>query len=789
MDNPQFPVIRPLPPQTQPANSPAVPKFDGIDLLFSDDAPTAQKVDQPVLDGQDLLFGADTEQPIDDPSKPKQGWGEWLSEQWKGKQDPNYQGVGTVYDQFTDDLRSPTATAAMLNASDDQMTDIITKQLGDRYVRREKDANGYDIIVTRGNDGSEQRGYVNVPGIDTQDLWRTFYGIPAYAAVGSKIGAATKGMGALKQGAAQAAGAFATSAAGDIAQKPLGSEQGVELGKAALVSGLAGAAPLVSVPISAAWREFVTVPSLFDKATGSLTPKGVEAAKKAGLDTADLSPDFSKRFAESFARSADIDEAATSAGVDRFGIPATKGQITKDKELLHREEAMRWGTYGETAKKMKTDFDKKQKEAIDYAAFGKSADTLNDPGVPYPKQGIGEIINPGRQSGAYKAERSSGSLGANAQDALQAAREGARKIDADLWDDGVRTLTAKTEALEMMPSIINPKIAEIPIDATNTPVAWGMRDQLTKFIRGQAPEQADTPFTSAPVKTVDQMRRRLGSAVDSAQTGQDQAAARALYDGYNDWIMESAKRELLDGDPNGAMNLAKARGFHREIKSIFEPKGRDGRLTPGAQRLKKVLDDGRADSGEAVVNALFGSQGSRSVSDGAVTALKSFKQAVDRFAPEIAEQSWNDVRLAYWARLVTDKTGETVGPQAMLTNVKSALNSQASVVNTLYTPVEQRTMREFVRALEAVTYKPPNASGSSYGVANFVKQGMNQMLSYFLGGKGGIIANVALDKLGLPDAVGRKAAARILDRSGPPKRVNLAPAASVSGAVYDRSKP
>src|SRR5690606_22617925 len=130
--------------------------------------------------------------------------------------------------------------------------------------------------------GQEQRGYVNKPGIDTQDLWRTFYGAVPYIAGGGAIAAATKGAPLALQAVTQAAGAGATSVAGDLAQEPLGSEQGIEADKALFMAAAGGAGPVLGAGGSALWRKLITEPRLFNKTTGKLTEKGAEAARQAG---------------------------------------------------------------------------------------------------------------------------------------------------------------------------------------------------------------------------------------------------------------------------------------------------------------------------------------------------------------------------------------------------------------------------------------------------------------------------------------------------------------------------
>lgn len=139
---------------------------------------------------------------------PERGLGEWLVNSVRGRQDPREAGTRTVFEQFPDDLRNPTANAAIAGADDAGMADIIQKSLGDRFVRRERDANGNPIIVTRGPDGQEQRGYVNRPGLDLQDVSRAVYGSLPYVATGGATGAALKtagvGLNALGQAGAAA---------------------------------------------------------------------------------------------------------------------------------------------------------------------------------------------------------------------------------------------------------------------------------------------------------------------------------------------------------------------------------------------------------------------------------------------------------------------------------------------------------------------------------------------------------------------------------------------------------
>lgn len=724
-------------------------------------------------------------EPQDAPQGSKtEGWGEWIANSIRGRQDPKEAATRTVFEQYPKELGNPTANAAIFGADDAGMADIIQKSLGDKFVRREKDANGYEVMVTRGPDGREQRGYVNRPGLDTQDVSRAVYGSLPYIATGGATGAALKGAGVGIQALGQAAAGMGTSIAGDVGSMAQGSEQGIDPMKAGVMGFFGAAGPVAGMAAGALWRRFVTIPGLIDKTTGQLTARGLEAAKRAGIDPNDITPDFAKSFANTLSRTGNEAQAATQAGTDRFGIPATRGQITKDPYLLTQEEGMRRRLYGESAQDIMRGFDAKQQEAIKYAALGSDGQG-SKLGTFAPQKGIGEQINPTREPGYNVYDRMPGTLGESVQQGLQKAQEGAKAAEREAWK-GATGLEDTQEALAKLPDILNAKLGGLAINERVTPAAAQMAKEVERLLSGEAPEQAAAWLKVSPSKNVDQMRRNLLSISQSAESTADKKMAAAIYDGFNDWITESAKNNLLAGDPAAAMKLVKARGFTKEVRQIFSPTDAAGKTTPAARRLAKVLDEGKADSGEAVIQALLGSQGSRGINDGTVSVLTSIRTALNRFAPkDQGTQAWNDIRLAYWTRLVTGKNGELFGPQAMLNNIRAALSSQRSVMDTLYTASEQRQIREFTRALAIVAYKPPNASGSGYSAAQFAKEGIVKFLDAFGLGK---VGSAAMHYTGLGNALNAGAAKQAVRQMARPVRPNVTPAITGMGqAIYGQS--
>ncbi|MBA2125052.1 hypothetical protein DLM45_02270 [Hyphomicrobium methylovorum] len=689
----------------------------------------------------------------------------------QGRQDQRFKDLGTVYQQFPGELEAAGGWEGFLGASDAQLGDVFEKKLGDRFIRREQDANGYDIFVTKGEDGQEQRGYLNKPGLDSEDVTRAIRGTLPYALVGGAIGAATRGAGIGIQAISQGVGAGTTSVAGDVAQIPLGSDQFVELGKAGAMTAFGAGAPVLGAAAGALWRRFVTIPGLIDRSTGQLTPKGMEVAKSAGIDTTNIEPDFAKAFSESLARSGNSAEAATEGSLSQFNIPATRGQITKDPYLLTQEEGMRRRLYGESAQDTMRGFDQRQSEAIERAAFGDDSSHF---------VGIGGRINPDRVIGGGQADRAPGVLGESVQDALQSARQGAKQQESKLWDDNVKNLAATPEALETLRPNITAALAD---ETAFTPTGEAMAKVLGEFAEGKAPVNAAGGIELKPVQTVDQMRRRLGELVEAAPDA-DKYQAGKIYDAFNDWIGDAASKSLLAGDPAAAMQLVKARAFTKEVRQIFEPRAADGTRSGAGRRIIAALDGAKADSGESVIKNLIGTPGSRDVPSGAVHALRNVKIALDRFAPQHATQAWNDIRLAYWSRLVTGKNGDLLGPTAMASNLKSALHNQASVMQTLYTEPERRQITQMLKALETVSYKPPNASGSGYTAASFAKEGILRIIDSF---GIGTPARAVLERTGIGNAWNSAAAKQAVRSTARPVRPNVAPYV-LGGAQADQHR-
>lgn len=706
----------------------------------------------------------------------------------RGKQDPAMEGVPTVYEQFSDELASPTATGAMFGASDAGMTDIIEKKLGDRVIRREKDANHYDVLVTRGPDGQEQRGYVNRPGLDTQDLWRTLYGAAPYLAGGGAVGALTKNVGRTALGniglraTAQGLTGAGVSVGGDVAAAGLGSEQGIDPTKA-LLAGSFGAAGELAAPAIQGGKNLLGLGTKYADDAGKLTKDGVEAARRGGVDPADLDEETTRAFAEALRVGRDPAEALSQVRTNRFGIKTTKGQRTKDPELLMVEKDIRFGNLGPEAKERLAALDKEQKQAITNQVRGHivpGRDGIDE------FQGLGAQIAPARMPHEQNWE----TLGQSVRGGLNDARDTLKGQERSAWD-AVPDMLPKPEAFEALPNAIGGQLGRMRVDSQLTPTAMRMDAELAAFRDGKG-IIADGPkmVAQTPIRTIDEMRRRLFDTYKSAPPGTaDAKAAKAYYEGFDDWAWDAAEKGLLNATTEDLAKMNAAREITREVKGLFKSRTAQGRSTPANRIISQVMDE--ADTPEGVISSLLGAGGPHTPPKaGVVDALRRIKAILDKAGGSTwsmaGKDTWNDIRLAYWLRLTTGKDGKTLSPTMLRKNVDQAFTSQNSVLRTLFSDVERKEMRAFSRAVGEAAYTDPNPSGTASAIRAMAKKSKGSLLKTALQTQSkrelfskhnvlmsrfySMLAQKVPNLGGGRDAIGRAAANRAVDQRLTPRR-------------------
>lgn len=681
---------------------------------------------QKPLDGMDLLFGGDgTPAPEPAPQAapaPQQGEDPsfWQApvrstvRAIRGRQDPAYKDVPEYID--TDDASGLRLGAAkLLGSGDEAYGDVIAKDIGDKLIRRERDANGYEVMVYTDKQGNEKRAYVNKPGLGGEDVNRMIAGAIPYIA-GGTAAAGFKGLNWLARTALQAGTAGTISVASDAASIPLGSEQGVDPVKAGFAAAGGALGETVATAYNAGARHLLAR-SLVNK-DGTLTAKGIEAAKKAGVDPADIQGEIARTFATTYAKNPDAARAAINTSTAEFNIPVTAGQRSKSIPQLLDEKAMRYGGHGEKARQVITEFDRQQRGAIERAVLG--ATDFGADGKPVPT-GIGQKLQPNRYN-PRPAE-----MGQGIREGVEAAKAGEKAVEKAAWEK-VSDLVAKPGAFDDMPDAIAGQLGPLRPSPEVTPTAWKMAQELDAYMTGKGlTEGAPSVLKQTAIRTVDEMRRALGAMMKGTANATDRRAAKAIYDGFNDWIDAAASKAMLSGTPEAAAALRTARGVSKEVKDILAPKATGGKPSAGA-RILESLDD--VDSAEGILTKILGSGTGTAPKDGTVTALTSLKQLlVDRPAARGAKNAaqlndaWNDIRLSYWLRTVTDGKGNVLATAEGIKNaIDKAFQNQLTVLRVLYSPAELREMQRLKRALDTAAWKDPNASGSATAGMTYMRQ-------------------------------------------------------------------
>jgi hypothetical protein len=544
------------------------------------------------------------------------------------------------------------------------------------------------------------------------------------------------GMGAASAGVISGA----DTATGDVLQGKGGVDTALDTARAAAIGAPLGAAgvgvgSLASIPVNAISRALMRgsnplVDYLPNAATSvkeaMLTPEGENTARALGLDPAKMSPWQREQFA--FAQNP-AEAADAFKNENEFGIRSTLGQRTKDPQQLHAEEQMRRGLMGPQAKDIMSTFDKEQGEAVRTAA----------------RQQIPGEIAPAMDTADMQT------LGGEVQSSMRSAHQTAKNKVSSAWDQ-IGPIYASPEAKGELPQYIQGSVdnAGVAIDPQLTPAAHKMLTTLEDYSNnvasrspykilgekfgtsgGAAPDSLtpearsvfanfDLPPEPSPTADlrpahVDEMRRKLLALSNSGSTPADSLAARHIYNGFNEWAndLPTMANPLTQGDPGDLAKIASAREITKDVKSLFEPTKMGSKsLTPAGKILANAYGPGSTP--ESVITSFVGTGPKQTVNDAQVQALKQAKQIFG--ADPKYKDAWDSLRLAYWTKLTSNTTGKLTTPGYISNRIETAFNNQKSVLDALYSPAELAKMRNYQAALDTITFKPPNASGSSYGM-------------------------------------------------------------------------
>jgi hypothetical protein len=175
------------------------------------------------------------------------------------------------------------------------------------------------------------------------------------------------------------------------------------------------------------------------------------------------------------------------------------------------------------------------------------------------------------------------------------------------------------------------------------------------------------------------------------------------------------------------------------------------------------------------VSGLFGASVSSTPKAGTVGALRKLKRV---FRNDPAR--WDQVRGAYFLKMITGKDGNLLTPGRMKNEMNKAFENQGSVIDTLFTDADKAFMRRFQKAVEAAVYRDPNPSGTSYALEAMRRKRQRNVLDYLLRARGRsatfqgeaaeatmwhTIARIIPDIFNLQDAASRSMARRAIGQT------------------------
>lgn len=605
--------------------------------------------------------------------------------------------------------------AKMAAPMDNAYLDIIRKQLGNRFLGVQKDANGADVITYRGADGRQKQAYLNKPGLDYRDIDRGLTSALPYAAAGNVV--AKLGGPLWAQGAAQIVGQGATSVAQDYAAGRMGSEQGTDLWKAGFAAAGGGIGTFAVPALKAIMGGKKPVDPKWVKPNGDLTDyaKRKLTTDYPGIDTFALGKRGNRSFGRKANAAYDPTEAYFQTQTEAFGIPTSRYQRSRLQHEGLIEKDLRAATFGTIPQKRMLDFDKHQKQRISEVVRGSEhtpAPSLGPNATPDPAtHGFAATLAPHRVFMDQNREL----LGDGIQRGFHEAKNQLKGRENLAWAQ-TQNIAPRAGGASNIGQFVAKSLGDHIVDEKVTPTAAQMAKDIINFRDGQAINTDIAELTGQQaVRYVDQMRRRLLGFMRGAQPGEDKAAAAKIYGGFKEWIEHAAENHMLTGRATDAMNLRNAISTTKQVQGLLKPL-KNGKRTSVTRILEKVEN---SESGAEVLTALLGSSSSKGeFHRGGVRALQQYKRIVLQNAGPLGVRAWNDVRLAHWIKNVTGKDGLTLSPGYIRNNIRAMLHNQAAVAKTLYSPREIAEMRKLAAALDVVAAPDPNPSGSGTAVRN-----------------------------------------------------------------------
>lgn len=374
---------------------------------------------------------------------------------------------------------------------------------------------------------------------------------------------------------------------------------------------------------------------------------------------------------------------ASALAGSEFGFKLTQGQKTGNPLFLRREEMLRASGGDTMASRAARNVQQAQEQNLTQQA-----------------QGIQNWLA-GGNSPSSPAEAAQAVMGSVKQQAtnlrgqIDNAYDAARSKDATVPLSHVGSLTDR----------ISGALQNIAVDPVLTP-------RTTRALDILGNDMSNAVASGGPglsMKTVETSRQKIMSAMDGA-TGSDLRALKNVKNAYDDWVTDAFDNALVTGDPNALASMQQARALRAQYGARFQPQNPNDQ---GGKIVQKLLDDNATP--DQMAQTIFGAgQLAPSASASVVTKLKN--------ALGDDQDAWNAVRSAFINKAVTNRAGETLGPQAIVGNLNRFLRERPDLVRQLYSQPEIDRMQRFATAVSSLV--PPSEIAKSSGTGE-------RMLAYF----------------------------------------------------------
>lgn len=600
------------------------------------------------------------------------------------ERDPRFKDLTAFDPAELDDTTLPIRGAKNLAAKalaveDPAYGDLLQKQLGKRFIGRTKDAKGYEILSYLDREGKKKDAYVNLPGLDYEDIDRAaaqmIPGLVASRIPGLRGSNRPGGMKTfnrvVKQGVAQGVG----SVGQDLGASTMGADQDIDVHRA-IFSAIGGAGGELSDTVIAKLSNVFKTRQLFKN--GKLTEKGKTLAQAYGIDPTELDDKFQQQFAREMVRAEDPRAAAAKAALQNRGFNPTTAQLTRNVDDIRLErdiEAGNFNTRGsnDLSSDLREHY-KQQREAD--VPLSISTKLEEDYGASNANRvTVGEDV----AEGVRKRYQSAKSVEQAAWDAVDPSKLVPDELDRFILQQRFKNLATS-----------NPKLYDKirKLDPNLQPNAVAAKELIDQVIRGKAKTAKFSALgydKSVPID-LEHVRRRLVMMRDKAfkNSGGDFNATDDIMDFYNSYLEDMAKKANIAD----AATLLKARDLSRELRSTFGTTG-DAALDPGGRFVKGLVDSENT-SPEQIARVLL---------DGGKDSVAAWKKLNKIFDPNAHELKL--IKAAAFEQIFIDPaTGRLKNFKQIADTYAKKTERYSSLYKEMFSEEELKTIGNYVKDIQ-----------------------------------------------------------------------------------------